>query len=227
MRIFSLIATLAVALAAGRAGAVTVGSINDFQDGTAQNWDGGDTLTNVPTGGPAGTGDRYLNVNSSSRLATYNSIVPWPGDYASAGVGRIDLDLRDPDATPLDMRIVLFGIDGDRWTSTLAQTVPADDLWHHYSFSLAESDLTQVQGVESYAQTFTAVERVMIRYDPDGPSAGGALFNGAFDVDNIAAGAVPEPGSTALAAAAAFGFATRRRRRARRIHATSSGAASQ
>ncbi|MEO2049853.1 MAG: PEP-CTERM sorting domain-containing protein, partial [Pirellulales bacterium] len=39
---------------------------------------------------------------------------------------------------------------GERFTSTIAQQVPNDGVWHHYEFSLAEVDLSHVRGTVTY-----------------------------------------------------------------------------
>ena len=186
------LAAVAVQLSSAAARAVVNGQSDNFQDGTLDNWAGGDTLTNVSTGGPAGAGDKYLHITSTggggqgSHLATLNS-VQWAGNYLAAGVTDISVDLLNPDTVDLPMRILLFGPTGGRWESVVADTVPADNLWHHELFSLAQSDLVNVSGSDTYAATIAGATQLMIRYDPTA-SAGGTAFSGSLGIDNVTAG---------------------------------------
>jgi autotransporter-associated beta strand protein len=172
--------------------AVTLGQLDTFNDGTLDNWDGGDTLANVGTGGPAGVGDKYLSAKTTgspggpgSHLATDNT-VQWPGNYSAAGIIDVSVDMLNPNAVVLPMRVVLFGPSGERWTSAVADSVPADGVWHHEVFSLLQPDLLEVSGSTAYSATITAVSRLMFRYDPTA-SSGGAVFNGSIGIDNVLA----------------------------------------
>ena len=64
MKLLSIGFCLAVFLSAASAPAVTIGQVDTFQDGL-DNWQGGvGGFTLVPSGGPAGSGDQYLQVSS-------------------------------------------------------------------------------------------------------------------------------------------------------------------
>ena len=64
---------------------IVVGQIDDFEDGTLMNWGGGANPVNIPTGGPAGANDNYLQITAdrpsgtASRLAVFNDF-QWSGD---------------------------------------------------------------------------------------------------------------------------------------------------
>ena len=171
-----------------------------FQDGTTDNWTNGpsgDPLQVIANGGPAGAGDQYLKITSSSHLATFN-LTQWAGDYTANNVMDIGVDFLNPNANTADhiamMRIVLFGQSGSRWTSTNAVTVPTDNTWHHLVFSLRQSDLTQVVAGDTYASVIGNAERLMFRHDNGTiPSSGGTPFFGALGIDNVTAIATPEP----------------------------------
>ena len=73
---------------------VVLGQVDDFQNGTTMSWTNGfvPDPVNVATGGPAGAGDRYLQVSSGtfgggSRSIVFNQ-VQWIGNYAGQGVVR-------------------------------------------------------------------------------------------------------------------------------------------
>ena len=100
--------------------AVTLGQIDDFQDGTFQNWGIGNIFgnpvppVNVPDGGPAGAGDHYLLLTADggagvrpdpgSRLAVINQ-TQWTGNYLAAGVNAITMSVNNLGATDLSLRL--------------------------------------------------------------------------------------------------------------------------
>ena len=74
--------------------AVTIGPVDNFEDGTTQNWvinllgmgSPPSPPANIPTGGPAGVGDNYLQLTSTgilntagSRLVGVNYMHQWTG----------------------------------------------------------------------------------------------------------------------------------------------------
>lgn len=187
----------------------------NFQDGTNMGWEGPNVF-NAGSGGPNGTGDRYLTVTADGsgqggKLATYNTS-GWIGNYQSAGVTSISMMLKNFNAVPLEMRIVLFdGVTHARWTSTKPATIAPNSGWTFATFSLAESDLTRVQGTSDYQGVITNVERLMIRHDASNPSAGGTNISGDLGIDNVQA--VPEPVSLVSLAIGSLVLAKRRRSR--------------
>src|SRR4051794_7730361 len=201
------------------AGAVTAGQVSNFQDGTTQGWVTGPNAplpSNVATGGPAGAGDKYLEVDPFIHLAFYNAS-DWSGNYASAGITDVGIDFMNPNPSGsinnASLRIVLFGPSGSRWASNNFIIVPPDSVWHHYMFSLRQADLTQVVLGDTYAATMANADRLMFRQDGGAtPSSGGSFFNGTLgvNVDNITAIA-PEP-SGVLTMVALCGLMQRRSR---------------
>jgi hypothetical protein len=195
-----VVAILAGACLAGcgalTARAITAGQVDTFTDGTTAGWAGGDVVQVVTGGGPAGAGDNYLQFTSNglggsgSKLATNNSI-QWNGNYAAAGVTSISIDMLNPNGSPsggLAMRLLLFGPSGSRWSSTVADIVPADSQWHHENFSLLAQDLTEVLGSDTYEQLIAGVGMLQIRYDASTlPSPAGTTYAGSLGVDNITA----------------------------------------
>ena len=102
MRGISLALILAIlALPASADAFIIPGQIDDFQNGTLQSWGGNAAPTNIPTGGPAGAGDRYLQLTSAPppgpgpKLGTSN-FVQWTGDYIAAGVIAVEADPARP-----------------------------------------------------------------------------------------------------------------------------------
>jgi len=176
---------------------------NDFQAGLAGWNSGGSTVSLEPSGGPAGADDAFMQVASTgSRLATRNSSAAWTGDFVAIGATQITADLMAPaSSAPLNIRLVLFGPGpflqvAPRWTSTEAVMVPADGQWRHYTFSLAEEDLTQVvagSGNQDYNELISGISQVMLRHNTGGPMAGGTNVVGTLAVDNVTLAAADPP----------------------------------
>jgi hypothetical protein len=204
----------AIWLFAVPATAIILGQIDDFQAGTLQGWTGGTSATNQPTGGPAGAGDRYVRLNSGgASLGIYN-MVQWSGNYAAAGVTRVDIDLSNFGPDPVSLRLMIFtpgcasGAGAcTAWTQTLPTVLPAGSGWVRVEFSLAEPDLTRVIGADSYAATIANVERLHLKHDPGPPDPPGvpAPVIAMLGVDNIVA--LPEPAPTAAFLAGAITLA--------------------
>jgi hypothetical protein len=168
----------------------------DTFDATVQGWAGGAVPTHVATGG-AGDGGGFLMISVGSNLATHNSEARWIGDLASVGAALVRVDLMAPTTSePLAMRLVLFGPNStsDRWTSTIAQTVPNDGVWRNYIFGLSASELVApVAPSGTHAELMTNTLRVMLRHDPDDPDFGGTFVDGSLGIDNIELAAAPAP----------------------------------
>jgi hypothetical protein len=178
---------------------------DDLQSGASVDWFGGASPTYVAAGGPAGAGDAFMQISTfpGGNLASYNFAARWTGDYTAIGAATISADLMaPPTSAPLPIRLVVMGPTSkySRWDSVDFQTVPNDGVWRHYTFSLAESDLVQVENfvgpTATYANLMTGVERVMFRYDPDTPDASGtgvADPGGTLNLDNITLAAASTP----------------------------------
>ncbi len=194
--------------------AIVIAQVDNFQDGTLMNWSGGSSPTNISTGGPAGTGDRYLRINSAGgSLGTFNAS-QWSGDYSAAGVTGVSAALRNQGVTALQVRIMLVSSAGGNFTSTTAISLPADNLWHPATFLLNAANLTDVSGGGGDLSTTLAnVERILIRHQSGTPLGAGSStpVTGTLGLDNITA--VPEPVSFALIAAGIL-LMTHGRRRA-------------
>ncbi len=185
-------------------GAVTLGQVDDFEDGTVMGWTEGplspNPPTNQPNGGPAGLGDNYLrNISSGgfgtgSRLVMFNQ-TQWAGNYLAAGVTRIDLQMANFGATTLHMRIAIQGAVGTRYTSTTAVALPADGIWHSASFGLTSFDLTNVLGLASLDDVLVSVNTLRILSASAGPAWQGDVIVASLGVDNIqaAGGGGPPP----------------------------------
>jgi len=174
-------------VASPAAAALNVGLLSDFEDDTTDGWTGGGPIEAILDGGPQGDGDAYLRIGVGSNFASFNQNIIYTGTLNPA-VTAIQVDaLRPTGEADFDLRLVLFGDTNDRWTSSVAAVVPGDGQWNTYTFSVLEEDLTQVQGAITYSDLVGNIGRLMLRYDPDTPSPGGAFIDGTLGVDNVRA----------------------------------------
>jgi hypothetical protein len=183
---------------------ITLGQIDDFEDGTTMGWSEGLPSPNPPgvaTGGPGGAGDRYLrNVSSGvgtagSRLVMFNT-VQWSGDYVAAGVDVVRMQVANFGAEDLHLRLAIEGA-GTRYGSTAAVVVPADGAWRLASFGLSDSDLSLVGGTAPLPTALAAVGTLRILSQVNGPSWVGERIAATLGVDDIeAAQVVPVEAAT-------------------------------
>jgi PEP-CTERM motif len=225
------IATASLILPTGAHAGVVLGQIDDFQDGTLANWTNGPGApdpVNITTGGPAGSGDRFLQVTSTggtgagSRLVVFNQ-VQWSGNYTAAGVTLVEMDLKNFTTSTLSMRIGFISGTVGKGSPGLvsnAFSLAADGNWHHAVYALDSTDLNVI-GSTSISSVLASVSQFRI-LDATGLSLDGDVIAGQFGADNIHAGpSVPEPSSLALVGASLFGFSAAAWRK-RRLKATGS-----
>lgn len=222
-RIRVLTALLLLGLPSRPAAAVMANLVDNFQSGTLQGWSGNASPTNISTGGPAGAGDRYLQISASSGpLGTFNK-VQWAGNYVAAAIDHIDMNLKNSGPNAVNLRIMLLTAGCDlggtactAWTSTNATAIPSGSGWIIASFSIKEANLTRVLGSSSYSTSFQNIERLLIRHDGGTPSppTSPSIVSATLGIDNV----VPEPGLVPglVAGAAMLGAIQRRHRRSQR-----------
>lgn len=228
MKHFVLILAMGILVAPSVAVAsIVAGQVDDFEDGTVQNWTGAfvdppGAPVNISSGGPAGVDDNYLQVTSTgtagpgSKLATYNDGAQWAGDYIAAGVTAIQVDMKNFSSSmeDLEMRLLIpFGA-GGVFTSTLSQTLPADGAWHTLTFGLTASDLTGIGGGTVLNDTLESITRILFRHQPGAPTGPGVApaIEAQMGMDNVTA--IPEPATALLLGFGILILGKPRRRRA-------------
>ena len=88
--------------------AITVGVLDDFEDGTLGGWAPPKSNTFNVAGGPAGS-TRALEIRPANRLAAFDAGPDIAGPIDPA-VSAIKVDMRrDVGSSPLEIRLVLFG----------------------------------------------------------------------------------------------------------------------
>ncbi len=190
-----------------RALAISPGQVDTFQDGTTMFWEEGtpspNPPTNVPTGGPAGAGDAYLeNISSGgfgagSRMLMFND-VQWTGNYNAAGVTRLTADMANFGATTLHMRVTIRGGPNvSTYGSTASVDLPPDGVWRPVMFDLTPSGLTVIGGADTLAEVLADVTELRILSAESGPSFQGDPIAATLGMDNLraTAGGAPTPTS--------------------------------
>lgn len=152
---------------------VTLNQVDDFQDGTTQEWriGGAGNATNgpinVPNAGPAGSGDNCLQYTSlggngvASKMVFYSQNQQWSGDYTSEGVDQISMDV-NVQTNDLNLRIAMQGTNGTRICSTNAINITANGTWSNITFPITAGDFTVVSGGGNAASVLSSVFTVRI-----------------------------------------------------------------
>ena len=220
MRSGLFIAVVAACVPASAALATpTLFQVIDFQSGSNQGWVNGGAApdpVNMDDGGPLGQGDSYLRVTANggggplSRLVVLNTNQRWTGDFASAGVTTVGMDLKNFGTEPLSMRVAFRETGGTWYASTTPFTLAADGAWHPAAFDLRNAGIVPSTGTTPVATGLTRVGEFRILHN-ESIDYKGAAVSSAFGVDNIAA--LPEPAGAAAAAALLPLLARRRRGR--------------
>ncbi|MEP7015775.1 MAG: PEP-CTERM sorting domain-containing protein [Verrucomicrobiota bacterium] len=204
------LATVALSLAFGvSAYAVSVGQVDNFQDGTTQNWANGDAgappVLNIATGGPAGVGDKYMQISSQAsapgnRLTVFNRD-QWLGDFVSQGIITIEVDLNNFSNIALSVRIAFKTDQGPGSSGYLSQpfTMTPGSGWLHAAFSITPATMTAIGGPAAFNTFFSGgFGEMRIINEAGAANLNGDVVVGQLGIDNIHA--VPEPGSFVLAA---------------------------
>jgi hypothetical protein len=192
--------------------AVSSNQLDDFQNGTVQSWQKGSASslqpTNIANGGPTGAGDNYLQVVSqggggpNSRMTVFNDS-QWSGNYVTAGVRQIDVDLANFGAQSLDIRIAINGgtiVGGGPgnciatcYSSNFAVTVPADGQWRNFTFPLQTSSMVLAGGSSGSEPLNTVLSNAIELRIVSGtlPNWIGTAVVGTLGIDNVFASTVP------------------------------------
>ena len=181
--IFAFIFVLLIP-AVANSGTLVVGRVDNFLDGSTQGWSSS-AGHDIVSDGPAGEGDNFLQIYRPTASAPYpfhigtKNTSTWTGDYISAGVQAITMDVNAISITTgpasLSLRIVLFGPGGAFSTKEPVIVSPGGG-WQHVEFGLTRSDLVRVPGAGSnyfvfppetddLTETLRQVETLLIRHD--------------------------------------------------------------
>ena len=196
--------------------AVVIGQTDDFQDGTTMNWQNGGIIgtvqvVNIPNGGPAGSGDRYIQVTSDGggsggKLTAFNRD-QWLGDYIGAGITAIEVDLLNQSAVTLSIRLGFKNGPGGGSSApgylTQAMMLPVGSGWQHFTISLLPANLIAVNSPAPWSTFF--IGEVRFIHEVGATSLSGTNVVGQLGIDNVHA--VPEPTTTVLVAGSLLALA--------------------
>ncbi|MSR13611.1 MAG: hypothetical protein EXR86_03420 [Gammaproteobacteria bacterium] len=214
---------LAGALCLSNASGLTIGQIDDFEDGTTQGWTVGNGFnpnppTNVATDGPNGVNDAFLRLTSSGtgsggKLTAFNLLGQWAGNYAEAGITLITMDVRNAGASTLSLRLGFVdftqpnsALINNFAISTNGITIDADNLWHSIEFSLLDLSAT----IGSVNGALESVDTLRIFHNSS-PASPGPSIVAELGIDNITA--VPLPAAFWLLGSGVVLVGVRARRR--------------
>lgn len=181
------------------ASAVTPGHVDDFEDGTTQGWQEGDSSPNPPAnvanGGPMGASDNFIeNVSTGgagagSKQVMFNTSVDWTGDFAAAGITVLRLDVRvDPNSEgPLQLRLAFRGTNGATFLSADPVEVAHDGIWQSVDLPFAASAMTQIAAGATFSQAAAGVTQLRLMHRPSGAAWQGVAYDGLVGYDNISA----------------------------------------
>lgn len=185
------------ALAAGSAGAITPGLIDDFESGAA-GWNVGTPHPAPPlvvaSGGPAGSGDAYLLLTATGvegaggRLAVISGPA-WLGSYTGTGITGIRLDANNLGPSSLDLRLWLQNATLATAISAQPVTLAPGSGWTTLYFPLTAGTLSGNAGVLDGVTALRLFHSSSATYP-------GPVVAAQLGLDNVTA--VPEPSAAAL-----------------------------
>ncbi|MEM5564428.1 T9SS type A sorting domain-containing protein [Psychroserpens sp. AS72] len=193
----SLLLTSLVALSQ-----VSANQIDDFEDGTTQDWIIGSPSSavsppaNVTTDGPDGVDDNYLTYTSTppesggagSKMVIFNAGAQWSSNYISEGIVAIKFDVRVL-TNDLNLRIAFQGPNGKRICTTNAVNVIAGSGWQPVTIPISASDFTSVggSGAVSISDALAAVNTMRILSSNSPTWANPDVVVSTINLDNITA----------------------------------------
>ncbi|MEZ4826702.1 MAG: multicopper oxidase domain-containing protein [Bacteroidia bacterium] len=165
--------------------------LDDFGDFTTKSWGSGGPNPNPPanvySGGPAGSGDAYLEVTSNgsggagAKLVAFNT-AHWAGDYIGEGIKTLRMNVNNFSGPNVNLRLRFDG-PGGTFLSVNPVQVTAGSGWQSVIFPIEAADLT---GGADYTATMSEVSNVWI-YNSAGAIFPGPVTSSVMGIDNILA----------------------------------------
>ena len=205
--------------------AITLGQIDNFEDGTLAGWQVGSSGIPPNNQSFGGAPSRFLQnlsdgTGANGKQVVFNRGSSWTGDYATVGVTSLLMDLNNlAGGNELSMRVAISNASGESgtwWATTDPFTLAPSSGWQTARFGLTATDLTLVQGTGTLNAVLSSVSEIRVLHSltPDfrGTEVGAASPNQQFlGIDNITA--VPESGTLSLSILGVLSGAVVRRRR--------------
>ncbi|TWT48349.1 hypothetical protein [Botrimarina hoheduenensis] len=200
--------------------AAVMSPVDDFQDGTTQNWgSASQSIVVISDGGPAGAGDIFLRYASNGFGGPNSRMVlpmnaagnQWQGDYLADGYVGFSVDIANPGATDLVLYLTIGSgtdVSDGSWVSTTTPvTVPSGSGWTSIDFSIRPEELAVLRGDANPANTLANVKQLrllssagglpMLSFGGSG-SPQGDVVAATLEIDNFRAVVIPEPTAAAL-----------------------------
>lgn len=181
---------------------VVAGQVDDFEDGTPQNWTIGNpalasTLISTPTdGGPDGVGDGYFSYMTTgsangpgSRMVVYNQDTKWQGNYSEQDIVAINIHVK-AETSDLNFRIAFQRGPNSSFTriaTSNSYTVTAGSGWTTLEIPVSASDFEIVDNFEGDYTIAEVLQDVSIMRIMSSASASwlGDVMSGSMQLDNI------------------------------------------
>ena len=175
---------------------VTPNHVDDFEDGTPQDWiiNANNVAVDPPlpfnvAGGPTGNFLRYETTGNpggaGSKMVIINQGSNWTGDFTAAGIVAVRMDVNITESD-VDLRVAFEASDFSAICTTNAVSVAAGSGWQTIIIPIQASDFTALGPADINAVlTDVASMRILSR----GPNPGliGDTIDVTFDADNITA----------------------------------------
>ncbi|MEZ4793011.1 MAG: T9SS type A sorting domain-containing protein [Gelidibacter sp.] len=194
--ILSFLLTSAIAMSQ-----VAANQVDDFEDGTTQNWGVGggasNPPTNIATGGPNGTDDNFLSYTTTgnpggpgSKMIIFSLDNQWSGNFTSENIVGIRFDVKVLGAD-LMLRIALSdqdsaGPDPTQIVTTNAVAVTAGTGWTTVTIPISSSDFTYLLGPNSINYVLANTSEMRILHNSNATWVGSAI-GATLQLDNITA----------------------------------------
>ena len=173
-------------------GAISLTTFDNFEDGTSQGWVSGlpnpNPPINISSGGPMGLNDNYLQIESQGggaggSLVAFNTSSDWTGDWTTAGITFIRMEVNNFSIFNVTLRISIDG-NGGRFSTTNGVVIPPSSGWISVIIPVSPSDFTAVDGGSNLNLTLSTVNTVRIIDNPL-PAWRGQISDVVMGVDNI------------------------------------------
>ena len=178
---------------------VVANQVDDFEDGTTQNWVIGGAAApefqpmNVATDGPDGVDDNYLSYSSlggsgvASKMIIFNAgpTSQWSSNFTAQGIVAIRMDVRVL-TNDLNLRVAFQG-SGTRICTTNAIPVTAGTGWTEITIPIDASDFTLVSGGSTIETVLTNVSAMRILSSNAPTWTGADAIVSTIHLDNITA----------------------------------------
>ena len=221
-RALAALVVLAALLAfASSARAIVGGQVDNFEDGTLQNWANGGAfgvppVVNVNTGGPAGANDNFMQIASDGsgpgQFLTVFNRSQWLGNYIALGITAIEVDLKNLGAVDLTIRLGFKETAGNGapgYLSTPFSLLASSD-WQHAVFFINTGSMTAIGAPASFSSFFSnGFGEMRIINEAGNTNLVGNAVTAQLGIDNIHA--VPEPNAILLTAVGFLAFVALRR----------------